>query len=132
MGSEWLIWIIIYYKYQDIINKEVTNKESITKQVIYKESDTLCDKDYKELCVKFGKESVDYQIRKIQERHYKGCMNRRTIEQWCMEYHTKVKPQQTACSYNNLPQRTYDWEALERELLSRSYQGMEGGTADVS
>ena len=119
-------------KQEQVINKKVTNKESMNKQVIHKKSDTLCDKDYKELCVKFGRESVDYQICKLQEKHYKGCMNRRTIEQWCMEYKTKVKPPQTACSYNNFPQRTYDWEALERELLSRSYQGMEGGAADVS
>lgn len=119
-------------KQAQVINKKVTNKESMNKQVIHKESDTLCDRDYKELCAKFGKESVDYQIRKIQEKHYKGCMNRRTIEQWCMEYQTKVKPPQTACSYNSFPQRTYDWEALERELLARSYQGMEGGAADVS
>lgn len=118
-------------KQAQVINKEVTNKESMNKQVIHKESDTLCDRDYKELCAQFGKESVDYQIRKIREKHYKGCMNHRTIEQWCMEYQTKVKPPQTACSYNNFPQRTYDWEALERELLVRSYQGMEGGAADV-
>ncbi len=106
-------------KQVQIINKEVTMKESINKQVIYKESDMLCDSDYKELSAKFGKEAVDYQIRKIREKHYKGCMNRSTIEKWCMEYQMKIKPPQTVNSYANFHQRTYDWDALEKELLAR-------------
>ena len=46
---------------------------------------TLPESDYEKLVSEFGQSSVDYQIKRISEHHYKGCMNYTTIKDWCEE-----------------------------------------------
>lgn len=111
-------------------NKEVSSNRVTNNKVINKESETLSDSDYNELVATFGRDNVDYQIRKIKEKHYKGCMNRSTIEKWCKEYQTKVKPSKAKNSFNNFPQRDYDWDKLERELIAKSMSDT-GGIVNV-
>lgn len=100
---------------------QLSNNQFSNHKVIKKESDVLTDRDYKELVDQFGREIVDYQIRKIQEKHYKGCMNRTTIGQWCMEYQKKVRTPKN--KFNNFHQREYDWDELEKDLLARPAEG---------
>lgn len=64
-------------KYIKEKNKEYKNKEC--------GEDTLPDDQYESLVREFGKESVDYQISRIKNNHYKGCMNYQTISKWCEE-----------------------------------------------
>lgn len=56
------------------------------------EVDSLSDSEYKHLIEEFGKEAVDYQIHRINIKHYKGCMNYQTIAAWCDERRTRKLP----------------------------------------
>jgi len=109
---------------------QLSNNRVTNNKVINKESESLSDSDYNELVATFGRDNVDYQIRKIKEKHYKGCMNRSTIEKWCKEYQVKVKPPKEKNSFNNFPQRDYDWDKLERELITKSMSNI-GGVVNV-
>ena len=64
---------------------------------------------------------VDYQINKIQTKHYKGCMNKATISQWCTEYSQKtLLPPKNV--FHNFDQRTYaslEMQNLEKLLSHR-------------
>ena len=89
----------------------------------YSESDGLAVSDYDELVDEFGKEEVDYQIRKIKSKHYKGCLNKETIRRWCQERKVTVPPPKKKNKFTDFPQRHYSKEEideLERMLLSRS------------
>lgn len=88
----------------------------------YSESVGLSVSDYDELVNEFGKEEVDYQIRKIKSKHYKGCMNKETIQRWCQERKVAVPPPRKKNSFTDFPQRQYskqEMEDLERMLLRR-------------
>lgn len=88
----------------------------------YSESVGLSVSDYDELVYEFGKEEVDYQIRKIKSKHYKGCMNKETIQRWCQERKEVVPPPRKKNSFTDFPQRQYskqEMEDLERMLLRR-------------
>lgn len=87
------------------------------------ESETLADTDYEELVYEFGREEVDYQIRKIKEKHYRGCMNKATIAKWCRERKVVVAPPKKKNKFTDFPQRHYtkqEMDELERRLLARS------------
>lgn len=89
----------------------------------YSESDGLAVSDYDELVDEFGKEEVDYQIRKIKSKHYKGCLNKETIRRWCQERKVTVPPPKKKNKFTDFPQRHYskeEMDELERMLLSRS------------
>ena len=89
----------------------------------YSESDGLAVSDYDELVDEFGKEEVDYQIRKIKSKHYKGCLNKETIRRWCQERKVTVPPPKKKNQFTDFPQRHYskeEMDELERMLLSRS------------
>lgn len=51
--------------------------------------DTLPTYQYELLVKEYGKEAVDYQISRIKNKNYKGCMNLETIAQWCEERKTR-------------------------------------------
>ena len=103
------------------INNISNNYKSITKEVCSKE-DTLTDDEYEDLVSEFGKGSVDYQIQRIRDRGYRGCMNYETIKVWCKERQARpatmpgAPPRKNA--FCNFEQRNdYDFEELERQLL---------------
>ena len=82
---------------------------------------TLSDSEYDELVSEFGKESVDYQINRIREKGYKGCLNHDTIRAWCRERLNRpvtmpgAPPKKNA--FCNFQQNECDFEELERQLL---------------
>ncbi len=87
------------------------------------ESQTLAQADYDELVHEFGRDEVDYQIRKIREKHYKGCMNKTTIAKWCTERKITVAPPRKKNKFTDFPQRNYtkqEMDDLEQMLLNRS------------
>lgn len=103
------------------INNISNNYKSITKEVCSKE-DTLTDDEYEDLVSEFDKGSVDYQIQRIKDRGYKGCLNYETIKAWCKERQARpatmpgAPPRKNA--FCNFEQRNdYDFEELERQLL---------------
>jgi hypothetical protein len=100
-------------------NKEVNSNKVINNRVIRKESETLSDRDYEELAARFGRDVVDYQINKIKMKHYRGCLNKSTIEKWCEDYQTNVTPPRKVINnFNNFQQRNYDYDKLEQALIS--------------
>ena len=86
------------------------------------ETGTLTDTEYDQLVSEFGKANVDYQIERINTRHYKGCMNYGTIKAWCAErFNRPANAQRVPAkknSFMNFEQRTYDPAELEKLLLS--------------
>lgn len=101
-------------KLPQVINNKVNNNK-----VINQESG-LSDAEYNDLIQLYGKEEVDYQIRKINERHYRGCMNTATISKWCQEHKT-INPVPVPIHGKNkfgFEQHDYDFEKLEKELLA--------------
>lgn len=92
--------------------QQVNNKES--------GSDELSPEQYDLLVNEFGKAVVDQQIKKIKERHYKGCYDYLTIRHWCLErkeYPSMVSNESKKNAFNSFPQNTYDFEELERRLV---------------
>lgn len=85
-------------------------------------ADTLTDSQYDDLVSEYGKEIVDYQIQRINDRGYKGCLNYETIKTWCEE--RKNRPVSTLPSsskknsFTDFKQREYDFDELERLLLA--------------
>ena len=102
------------------INNISNNYKSNTKEVCSKE-DTLTDDEYEDLIKEFGKASVDYQIQRIRDHGYKGCLNHDTIRAWCRERLNRpvtmpgAPPKKNA--FCNFQQNEYDYEELERLLL---------------
>ncbi len=110
----------------DINNTNYSNTD-------YSESDGLTESVYEELVEEFGREEVDYQIRKIKSKHYKGCMNKETIRKWCQERKIAVPTPKKKNKFTDFPQRHYpkeEMDALERRLLMRSYGMSEEGDTD--
>ena len=100
------------------------------------EEDTLSETDYDKLVSEFGTSSVEYQIKRIRSHCYKGCMNYETIRSWCSERanrpSTTHNTHDTHDTYNthdthnipknrhgffDFPQRTYDYDELEKKLF---------------
>ena len=101
------------------INNKSNNYKSIIQEVC--KEDTLTDNEYKDLVSKFGKGNVDYQIQRIKNRGYKGCLNYNTVKTWCRErldspatFQNSPPKTNTFC---NFQQNKYDFEELERQLL---------------
>lgn len=102
-------------------NKYISNNH---KNNIYEvcKADTLTDSQYDDLVSEYGKEIVDYQIQRINDRGYKGCLNYETIKTWCEE--RKNRPVSTLPSsskknsFSDFKQREYDFDELERLLLA--------------
>ena len=97
------------------------NNQRVNTHRVCKE-DTLTDSEYKQLVSEFGRENVDYQIKRIETNNYKGCKNYPTIKKWCAERvnrpgNTRRAPAKTN-SFMNFEQRTYDPVELEKKLLS--------------
>ena len=103
------------------INNISNNYRSVTKEVCSKE-DTLTDGEYEDLVSEFGKGSVDYQIQRIRDRGYRGCLNYDTVRAWCRERQDRpatfpgAPPKKN--SFCDFEQRTdYDFDELEKLLL---------------
>ena len=101
------------------INNKSNNYKSITQKVC--KADTLTDAEYDELVSEFGKVSVDYQIQRIRDRGYKGCLNYETIRTWCKERLGRPSAFQSSPprknAFCNFQQNEYDFEELEKQLL---------------
>ena len=95
------------------------NHTDTTKQVCSR--DTLTDGEYNDLVAEFGKTDVDYQINRIIDHNYKGCMNHKTIKAWCKERKDKAPSSQHNLpkkdTFLNFPQRDYDFAELEKLLV---------------
>ena len=103
------------------INNKSNNYKSITKEVSSND-DTLTDNEYEDLVSEFGKGNVDYQIQRIRDRGYKGCLNYETLKTWCKERRDRpvtfpgAVPKKN--SFCNFEQNDYDYGELEKLLLS--------------
>lgn len=99
----------------NISNTDISNMHKVCT------ADTLTDSEYDDLVSEFGKDSVDYQIKRIRDHGYKGCHNFDTIKTWCKERLNRAvttPPAQKKNSFFNFTQRDdYDWDELERLLL---------------
>ena len=103
------------------INNISNNYKSNTKEVCSKE-DALTDDEYEKLVSEFGKGNVDYQIQRIRDRGYKGCLNYETLKTWCKERRDRPATFPGAVpkknSFCNFEQNDYDYGELEKLLLS--------------
>lgn len=103
-------------------NKDTNNNKSNNKELNKQEcsTDTLMDDEYKSLVDEFGNDTVDYQINRIKENHYKGCMNYKTIHEWCMERKERkdknVVPFKKNTINHGFESRDYDWDELEKQF----------------
>lgn len=101
------------------INNKSNKYKSIIQEVC--KEDTLTNNEYEDLVSKFGKGNVDYQIQRIKNRGYKGCLNYNTIKAWCRERHDRPVTFQNSTpktnTFCNFQQNKYDFEELERLLL---------------
>lgn len=68
---------------------------------------------YDSLVKKYGKEFVDERVARAKK--YKNC-NMDTVRKWCEEDFKSKKKN----SFNNFPQREYNYEQLEKELINRN------------
>jgi hypothetical protein len=118
--------------YPDVVDPDMdfqiqyNNKIYNTKKYINKESkNSLTDTEYSELVHLFGKDLVDYQINKINTKGYKGCLNKKTLEQWCNDYSTKPKQPSNKNQFHNYDQREYskqDYKEIEHALQNKLYR----------
>ena len=101
------------------INNKSNNNKSIIQQVCTE--DTLTDNEYEYLVSEFGKGNVDYQIRRIKDHGYKGCLNYDTVKAWCKERLRKPSAFQNSPqkknAFCNFQQNEYDFDELEKLLL---------------
>ena len=99
----------------NISNTDISNMHKVCT------ADTLTDSEYDDLVSEFGKDNVDYQIKRIRDHGYKGCYNFNIIKTWCKERLNRsvtTPPAQKKNSFFNFTQRDdYDWDELERVLL---------------
>ena len=84
--------------------------------------DTLTDDEYEDLVREFGQGRVDYQIQRIKDHGYKGCLNYDTIRAWCRERVNRPvaipgAPAKKNAFCNFEQRKDYDFEELERQLL---------------
>ena len=107
----------------EIPTQYINNKSNNHKDNIHKvcKADTLTDDEYDDLVSEFGKANVDYQIQRITDRGYKGCLNYETVRTWCRErldrpatFQNSPPRKNAFCSFQ---QNEYDFEELERQLL---------------
>lgn len=83
-------------------------------------SETHTPISYDELIKKYGKDFVDERIERAKE-YYKSNFTIDKVKQWCEEdFISKKKKNKSKIAFNNFPQREYDMEELERQLLSRN------------
>ena len=105
-----------YISNKDINNKRVSNKKCVVPSGLEEgnPSDTLSDSDYQSLVNEYGKELVDYQINRIGENHYRGCMNYETLSKWCSEYKSRspVQMKKPKNDFVNFEERKYDYDEL--------------------
>ena len=97
-------------------NKELNNNKSNNDK---ESEESLPDEDYEKLVSEYGITLVDYQIKRIKDRHYRGCLNYETIHSWCEELKAR-KPipfPGSSASTAMTNQRQYDYDELERQLL---------------
>lgn len=91
--------------------------------------ESISEIEYQALITAHRKEYVDDVIRRILETPYMNCLNLETIEQWVRETEQRMEALSSLParqirqrisgrnSFHNFPQRTYDYDALERQLL---------------
>ncbi len=92
-------------------------------------NESISEAEYQALLRAHRKEYVDDVIRRILETPYMNCLNLETIEQWVRETEQRMAALSSLParqirqrisgrnSFHNFPQRTYDYDALERQLL---------------
>ena len=99
------------------MNKNRKNKE-LNKQEC---EDTLPDSDYEILVKEFGKDLVDCQIKRIKDNHYSGCMNYKTVHEWCQERVNRkdnnLVPFKKQKIDHGFKGRDYDWDELDKQLF---------------
>lgn len=86
---------------------------------------TLSESEYDKLVTEFGRDNVDYQIGRIRDRGYKGCLNFETISKWCRERMDRSPgdkdPGNKKGSFFNFQQRTYStdyFEDLQKKIFA--------------
>ena len=102
-------------------NNNISNNQTVTIHRVRK-TDTLTDTEYDDLVSEFGKTSVDYQIERITNRGYKGCLNFDTIKTWCRERLNRAPSAQSPPTnrnrgFNYMQRTDYDFDELERILV---------------
>lgn len=84
-----------------------------------REVGALPNNDYEDLVNIYGKAEVDYQIGKILDRNYSGCMNKETIGAWCLERQGRKKKHRPN-PFNNFDQRKYSsdfFDDIEQKMM---------------
>ena len=104
-----------------------STKESgkIADTIIFFRKVSIIDDEYDQLVKEFGKQLVEYQLTRIRDNNYRGCTNYATIRAWCTErvnrLNTHSAPKRKPSgSFYNFEQRNYDYDTLEKQLLSHS------------
>lgn len=79
----------------------------------------LTNTQYDTLLQTFPKQVLDEVIKRILDHPYIGCLNERKIAEWCREATSRKQSTRKKNSFNDFPQRDYDFDALERALLTQ-------------
>ena len=103
-------------------NKDINNKNKKNKELNKQEcEDTLPDPDYEILVKEFGKDLVDCQIKRIKDNHYSGCMNYKTVHEWCQERVNRkdnnLVPFKKQKIDHGFKGRDYDWDELDKKIF---------------
>lgn len=96
------------------------NKINLEENIAQLGNENLTINEYNELVQLYDKDLVDGVIDKILKHPYTNCLNVLTIAKWCDESKRRNNTNNKKNRFNNFNQRTYDFEELERELLSKS------------
>lgn len=103
------------------IGKDSIGKVSVDECKCKLGNEILTIKQYEMLVSKYGQIVVDEMINRIITHPYYGCLNEKTISQWCMQFNRKKNTKKNN-SFMNYQQRECDEDdmvQLERKLLRR-------------
>lgn len=112
------------------VGKDRLIKDSIDECVYQLGNEKITRTEYEEMISLESKGVVDEVIHRIMEHPYFNCLNTEIIMKWCKEVKKrKLTPKKN--SFNNFTQREYDYDELEKMLLTTHVPDREGEIADV-
>ena len=76
----------------------------------------LTKEEYLNLKDRYSEVIVNKVLKKILDKQYTGCLNYQTIDKWCDEQFRRTR---TTDNFSHSGERKYDYEALEKILLSK-------------
>lgn len=116
---------------EDSVEKDRGVENSIDECMYQLGNERITHTEYDDLIRQHPKKNVDEVIHRIINHPYWNCLNREVILKWCEEAEKRISKSKKN-SFNDFPQREYDFDELEKLLLNNSLHATERRIADVS